>query len=149
MTTKRDKLKARFDALLVAAGATEQDAAALRADFAGLLGEVGGLALEPFEIDLSSCGSSVPSTMPTNAARCPPADPPADAIRSGSIPNLSARLRTQRKADLASRAHTIGGSSEALSSSRYSTCTATMPREAKYLLCSLNCPGCPPTQPPP
>ncbi len=65
MTTTQAQLKARFDALLVAAGASEQDAAKLRADFAGLLGEVldpqikgevGGLELEPFELDLEGWG---------------------------------------------------------------------------------------------
>ena len=49
-------MRARFEALLVATGASEQDAATLRADFAGLLGEVraGGLPLDWEPLELSS-----------------------------------------------------------------------------------------------
>ena len=50
-TTTKGQLKARFDALLAAIGAGEQERAALRADFAALLGEVDGLGTFTIEID--------------------------------------------------------------------------------------------------
>jgi len=48
--TTRDKLRARFDKLLDAAGVGELEAARLRAGFAQLLGEVDGWDWQPLEL---------------------------------------------------------------------------------------------------
>jgi len=79
---------------------------------------------------LSSAGSSKPSTNAVAAARCPPADPPPAASRSGSMPSFAALARTQRMADLAS-ATQAKGSTPWLFFVRYSTAIATIPREAR------------------
>ena len=64
------------------------------------------------------------------AARCPPAEPPAAIMRSGSMPSSAAWPRTQRMVLLASWTHTSGALPWVLRM-RYSAHTVTSPRSAK------------------
>ena len=88
-------------------------------------------------IDLSSEEALNSSITAVHAARCPPAEPPAAAIRLGSTPKFSAWERTHRIADFASsmQSSILTGCRD---ETRYSTVIATMPRFAKCSHCFSN-----------